>query len=454
MKKIEQKVIKFIDDNDLIQNGDKILVALSGGPDSVFLLHFLLKFERRFQIEIGALHINHNLRELDSLKDEKFCERLAAKLSVDFFSSSKNIKTFAKNNELSLEEGGRIIRYKELEKVKQKNNFTKIATAHNSNDNAETVFLNLIKGAGIKGISGIPIKRGDIIRPLLNIKKEEVLNYLHHYKIKYRSDKTNIENKFERNFLRNKIFPKLKKKLNSSLENSLFNSSQLFKNYSTLIIKLIDEAEKESVKIKGDIVIISIEKIKSLHKELLGDFFKNIIERNFYSQLTFNDFERIKNLLANQSGKKINLSNKLIAVKDRNDLVIFKDYKIKSDKTINIRIGSEAKINNKTISIKKVNVKDVKLSPDKNDEYISANVVNNNFQIRKWKAGDHFYPLGLKGSKKISDFLNDQKIPSSIKSNQLVLTNNEDIVWVLGLRIDDRYKVTKKTKKALELCLK
>ncbi len=172
MNSTEQKVIRFIQSQSLIKTGDKILIALSGGPDSVFLLYFLKKFANKFGIELGAFHLNHSLRK-SADKEQKFCQKLSEELSINFYTSKADVKSYAKKNKISVEEAGRIIRYDVLNDCAEKNNYTKIATAHNADDNAETVLLNISKGTGIKGISGIPVVRENIIRPILCLRKSE-----------------------------------------------------------------------------------------------------------------------------------------------------------------------------------------------------------------------------------------------------------------------------------------
>ncbi len=228
MKKTEQKVLRFIDEKNLIEKDDRILVALSGGPDSVFLLHFLNKYSKKFKISFAAIHINNRLRGKAASADENFCKELTKKLGVRFYSIKRNVKAFAKKLKVSTEEAGRLIRYEEFESLSAKESFTKIATAHIADDNAETVLLNLIKGTGLNGISGIPYSRGKIIRPLLVLTKEEIVQYLKFYKINYRTDLTNLQSDYERNFLRNEVVPLIKKRLNPSLENTLLKSSEVF----------------------------------------------------------------------------------------------------------------------------------------------------------------------------------------------------------------------------------
>ena len=458
---IEQKVIRFIDEKNLIDKNDRILIALSGGPDSVFLLHFLNKFKRRFKTELGALYLNHLLRGKEADKDEKFCGKICRELNVEYFSVRKNVKSYASKRKISLEEAGREIRYSVLESIALKNKYNKIATAHNSGDNAETVLLNLIKGTGIKGISGIAVKRGNIIRPIIKLNKDEIVDYLEQKKLNYRIDETNLSNDFERNFLRNEIIPLIKSKLNPSLESSVFNSSEVFKKISLRIDKEI-EFFFNSVKFskKQNLLTLFPAKLKNLDQDLLGDFLREAVKRNFLVQLSFNDVNNIILLFHSKTGKRVNLTDNLSAVKERDQIIIFPDSnqkKFYQDRKISI--NNPVRIDGKTLYINRITKDNVKLSDDKSIEYISGDRCSE-FNIRAWKEGDRFYPIGFNlpggrcGSKKVSDFLNEQKIPSIHKKKQLVLTTRNNIVWVLGLRLDDRFKLTVNTKKIYRLCLK
>ena len=461
IKDIEQKVIRFIDENNLINKNDRILVAFSGGPDSVFLLQFFNKFKRRFKIEIGALHVNHRLRGKDADKDDEFCEKICRELRIEYFSVKKNVKSFAARRKISLEEAGREIRYSVLRKAALKNNYNKIATAHNSSDNTESILLNLIKGTGIKGISGIAVKRDNIIRPIIKLSKNEILNYLEQKKLDYRIDETNFSNDYERNFIRNEIIPLIKNRLNPSLENSVFNSSEIFKKISLKIDKEI-ESFLNTVRYnkKQNILTLFPGKLENLDQGLWGDFLKEAVKRNFLVQLSFNDIKKIILLFGSRTGKRINLSDNLSAVKERNQIVIFANSEVKRFyRNRKIEINKPVRVEGKTLSINRVSKDDVQLSDDKSIEYISADKCGE-FFIRTWKEGDRFFPIGFNlpggrfGSKKISDFLNEKKISSILKKKQLVLTTRNNIVWVLGLRLDNRFKITGNTKKVYRLCLK
>lgn len=461
MEKIEQKVLNFIDWKNLLEKGDRVLVALSGGPDSVCLLHLLNKFKRRLGIEIGVVHINHMIRGKDAFLDEEFCRNLSLNLNIGFYAVRKRVRTFALKNKTSLEEAGRIVRYKEFRRISLKQGFNKIATAHNSGDNAETVLLNLIKGTGLKGISGIPSKRENIIRPVLNLSKEEILDYLDKKSLPYRIDATNFSNDYERNFLRNEIIPLIKQRLNPDVESTFFNSSEVFENAAGIIDELLTGLSNGGVSYSENELKISIDKLKGINKKLTGFFLKSVIEKKLSSQIGFGDIKKIISLTGKEAGKKEELSGSHFVLRERNELIISKAVEENKFAQVYLDEDESVNANDKILSIK--NCKEVPKkfpgSPSgmhgiKMKEYISAEKIKGRFLLREWKNGDRFIPLGLKGSKKISDFLNEQKIPSSSKRNQLVLVNNNKIVWVVGLRLDERFKITNQTKKAYELWLR
>ncbi|HUX60207.1 MAG TPA: tRNA lysidine(34) synthetase TilS [Ignavibacteriaceae bacterium] len=453
MNKIEQKVIKFIDGQKLLQKGDRVLIALSGGPDSVFLLNLLLKYKNRFKIEIGAVHINHLLRGKEASEDENFCRRLTNDFDIAFYSSRKDVKALGKKKKISVEEAGREIRYSEFERISKKYGFNKIATAHNCNDNAETVLLNLIKGAGLRGISGIPFKRGNIIRPILSLTKEEILLYLDQNKIRYRIDPSNLDSSYERNFLRNRIIPEIKEKLNPAFEETILHSSEIFKDVHQYVMSKIIKSFDSVVKYQGGELKLSIENLNAIEKEIRAEVIKLAMERYFLIQPTYTDLKKVELLSEKRVGEMEELSQNLTVMRERDAILIYRKEKPKAERVIKLDLGKSITVNGKDFSIKKAPNASPGYNSNKMKEYIAGDNIKNSFIIRKWKPGDKFYPLGMKGQKNISDFLADQKVSPSKKKDQLVLTNGNRIVWVIGLRIDDRFKITSNTKKVYELCM-
>jgi tRNA(Ile)-lysidine synthase len=454
MKKTEQKLVKFIDENKLLSQGDRVLIALSGGPDSVFLLHFLVKFQKRFNISFAALHVNHNLRGNDARADEQYCSEICSSLSVKLFVFSEDVSAYSKENKISLEEAGRVLRYKRLQETAAKENFTRIATAHNASDNAETVLLNLIKGTGISGISGIPVTRGIIIRPVLVLTKQEILEYLEENKIQFRIDKSNLSEDYERNFLRHKIIPLIKEKLNPSFEKSILFSSGIFRKYHEKMENLVKQDVNRVSGSDKDKIIIPLEMLKCRIEPELSEFVKLLLERNFQQQIQFKDISGVIKLIDKEPGSRLFLTGGLSAVRERNEIFIYAELKELALNGVKILPENEIQLGNFTFSINTCQNLPEKFPNNGLVEYISADDLDEEFFLRQWKEGDRFRPLGLKGSKKVSDFLNDRKINIIDKKNQFVLTNRGRIVWIPGLRIDERFKIKNSTKKVYKLCLK
>jgi len=454
MKSIEQKVIKFVDHFKLILKGEKILIALSGGPDSVFTLFFFNKFSRRFGISLAAAHLNHLLRGKQADKDEEFCKKICSDLGIEFFSEKYNVDEFAQQNKISIEEAARKVRYEFLLRVAKNYRFDKIITAHTMDDNAETVLMNLIKGTGLQGISGIPVQRDNIIRPILSLTKEEVLKYLDNYDIEFRIDKSNNELKYERNFIRHKIVPLIKKNLNPSVEKNIFNSSQVFKKASESLEKLKDEFTGRYVQYTKDYVTLELSGFKAENESLLGEVLREIVVNHFKKEFEFTDYIKVETLLTKPVGRKVILTSNLEVLKDREKLYIYlKQFQSKLHLT-NIKVGEEKEISEKKIYINYIDKEKVKFQNNGNHEFIAADELELNFTVRRWQAGDKFFPLGMKKHKNVSDFLLDEKIPAFVKSDQLVLLNRNQIIWIVGLRIDNRFKITEKTKKVIELWVK
>jgi tRNA(Ile)-lysidine synthase len=451
LKKSEEKVIRFIRDNDLIRSGERILIALSGGADSVFLLYFLNKFKKKYKSELAALHVNHLIRGKNADDDEKFCRGLCSKLDVKFYPVRKNVKLFASKNKMSVEEAGRTLRYKLLTETAEKYNYDKIATAHNLSDNAETLLFNLIKGTGLKGLSGIPVKRGKIIRPILSLSKSEIISYLEQNKILCRTDESNLSDDYERNFIRNNIIPLIKMKLNPAFEDAAFNTSAIIKNFYNYLTSKVDELIPEAVSFKEGVLRIDLEALKNIDETVISELIKNQTERNFSVPLAFKDVKALTGLISSAKGEKVNLLSGLIASREKDSVVVYRETE--SFTAVSLKIGENAKVNDKSLYISEAE-KSSFTSSKPGVEYITADDIDEIFTLREWKEGDRFFPIGMKGTKKVSDFLNERKIESYLKRKHLVLINRNRIVWIVGLRLDERFKITGNTNRVLKLCLK
>lgn len=452
MNRLEQKILRFISRECLISPGDSLLAALSGGPDSVFALRFLVKHTRRLNISVSAFHLNHSLRGRDSDADEAFCKKMCADLSVPLYSFKSDIKEIARIRKCSVEEAARYERYRIIDLLADEHKFSRIVTAHNSNDNAETILLNLFTGCGLHGISGIPVIRGKIIRPLLSVSKEEILEYLKENGIAFRVDKSNLSNDYRRNYLRNKIIPLLKKEFNPKLEDALFRSGRIFSQSRNVIEGITDKFIKKGVKYSHGKAFIEIGVIER-SGELFGEILRNVLHRHFGREVTFEDFNSVKELASRQAGRKINLSSNLTALRERDGIGILASNR-EEEVYIELKAGECVSIAGKLIGISETKPSAGASKNMEKSEIIEADNIDDIFILRKWKSGDKFIPLGMRGFKKISDFLTDKKTASSEKKEQLVLLNRNNIVWVCGLRIDDRYKIKDNSKRVLHLWVK
>jgi len=450
MKKIEQKAIRFINENDLIKKGEHLLISLSGGADSVFALFFLNKFRSYFDINLSAFHLNHLLRGKDADEDEQFCISLCSSLSLPIYAARKKVKQFAAKNKLSLEEAGREIRYNELEKVRRKIKADKIVTAHNLDDNSETILLNLFKGTGLKGLNGIPRKRGYIIRPFLSLEKNEITDYLKDNKISYRTDLTNFQENFIRNLIRHKILPLAKAHINPSVNSALFNLSEK-------VTQIEEELSKQNYKsicrTEDNNIVVDVKRAEELNETLFGEIVKKELRQTFFYTINTKNNRKLFRLIDNQKGTKIELGNGIEALREKDEIII---RKTKKENRIhkNIKVNSSAIIPKGKLTIRFIESIDENFpGKGKNIEYVSGDNLSDLFILRNWKNGDRFVPLGMKGFKKISDFLNDENVSASEKREILVLENKGNIIWVVGLRIDERVKISKNTKRKIKLCL-
>jgi tRNA(Ile)-lysidine synthase len=451
-KTIEQEVINFIKRHQLLDDAKKILIALSGGADSVFALHFFSKYKKKYKVEIIAVHVNHNLRGKESFRDEKFCRLLCEKHDIKFFLENVNVNSFAKKNELSIEEAARILRYKKFDEVLKKSKSDLIITAHNSDDNTESVLLNIVNGTGIDGISGISIKREKIIRPILCLSKNQITEYLQYQNIDFVYDSSNDDTNFRRNFIRKEIIPLLKN-INPSVNKSILNSSEVISNQKLLLNFFIDENFGKIVSIKNDNIFINLIELKNYPSEILGIILKRIFEEYLNLEFNYKFYLQFLELISLQTGTKYEFNKKYSAIKERNFLIISPKFKIANPEIV-LKLNSSRKIGEQTIKISKLNKIPVSLKKQKNTEIISADNLGENLILRKWKYGDRIQLLGMRGTKKVSDVLTDLKISANEKEKQLVLVNNNELIYLVGQRISEKYKVTSETKSVIKICLK
>ncbi len=442
-----QNFKSFILNERLWSANQRILVAVSGGMDSVVLCELIAQCKYAF----GIIHCNFKLRGADSDGDEIFVKLLGEKYGVTVYSKQFDTLLYKEENKLSLEEAARDLRYLYFEEIRHQHQFDKIATAHHINDNIETVLFKIIKGTGIQGLTGIPVKHGNIIRPLLFAEKQDIEKFAAENNLEYRTDSSNSDNNFDRNKIRNTIIPALKT-INPALESTLNNNIKHFNDIAIIYKEQITKKLKTISFQKADDTYLPIARFVHL-KGATTYLFEFLHPYGFNSaQIT-----QIFNTLG-ETGK-VFLSQDYRVILDTKHLILTNQKQLFNSYTVITNDIKTIRFSNYTLKLETNNyLNTVKFNTTGSVAYFDADLIQYPLTLRKWERGDYLYPLGLKrkksdkpGKKKVSDILTDAKLNILQKENTWVLLSGEKIIWVVGLRQDGRLQITDKTKNLLKI---
>ena len=420
---LKQKIERFINDKELFDINDKLVVALSGGADSVALLRILLSLG----YDCVAAHCNFHLRGDESDRDEAFVRDLCTRVSVPLEVVHFQTADYAKSNGLSIEMAARELRYSWFDNIRQKHGAAHIAVAHHKDDSVETFLLNLSRGTGINGLKGIMPKNGFIVRPLLEIDRDDILDYLNGIGQSYVTDSTNLENVYTRNKIRLDIIP-LFKQINPSFCDSVSETASRLADVAA-IYKSAILSSMERVMISSH--SLSIEK-------LLNEVAPQAILFEWLSPFGFNasQIKDIERSLKSTSGKMF-YSNNWTLLRDRDCLFLKEKVADESTYKLNVRT---------------FNVDPGFIVPKCRERaYLDAGKLRGELNLRKWQSGDKFVPYGMKGFKKVRDYLRDRKFSLFEKENVMVVTSGSEIVWLVNERTDNRFCVDAETKIVIEV---
>lgn len=429
--------------NALFNKADTLLVAFSGGVDSVVLSDLLHKAGYQFDLA----HCNFQLRGTEANDDTEFCKSFADSIQSTCHVTYFNTKEFALKNKLSIQMAARDLRYTWFKELIEKHHYTYILTAHHANDNIETLFVNLIRGTGIKGLQGIPEKQNNIIRPLLFATKDAIKQYALKNELSFREDSSNQEVKYKRNFIRHQIVPELKK-LNPALEETINTSIHFFKQSSEIVTQFADLKFKEICKEENNQLLIDIKLLlNEKQKETL--LFEWLYPKNFKTS----QIQQLCEVLVSDKhiGKQFSSDVHQLVI-DRKYIIIQAIEKEISEKEF--VINSISDIKHLPIKLSFEETTQSEFSKNKNEITIVYSENLFPLTLRRWKRGDKFKPFGLNGFKKLSDYFKDIKLSLFEKENIWILENKEHIIWVVGHRLDDRCKVVEGTEKVLKIILK
>ena len=428
---------------NLIENNDIIVVGFSGGPDSVFLVEMLKKLQCFFNFKIYLVHINHLLRGEDADSDENFSFEYAKKNNLEIFIKRIPVKEIAKEIGKTLEEVGREERYKFFSEIYEKVGATKIATAHNKDDQIETFLFRLTRGTSLQGLEGIKIKNNNVIRPISEIYKKDILEYLNKNEIQYKIDKTNFENEFTRNSIRLDLIPFIEERYNIKFKDKIFSLiEEIRENNQNNFLNLSDYTDSENR--------IILEKIKLLsnfdRKNLLSLFLnkKNI-------EVNRNKIDEISSLIKSNGTKKIDLDKTYRIVKDYTHLYIEdkKESCVINGNVTQVKIPSEQIFDNFKITVSIVENLDI---PKQKNQYLLDAIYNDIIEVRYRKEGDRIF-LDEKHSKKIKEIFIDQKIPKDIRDKLPIFLYNNTIFWIYNVKKAYIPKINKNESKLIKVLI-
>ncbi len=447
----------------------EIVVAVSGGVDSLVLLDMLMCISRQTTSEaqgkrslsIAVVHFNHRLRGVESEQDANFVRETCKRYDIPCYIAWADVGRFAEIQSMSLEQAGRELRYKFLEFVAYKRRADAVLTAHTLNDSVETVLMNMLRGSGLTGLSGIPAQRafGDhtkLVRPLLSMKKAEIQEYAALRGLSWREDSSNSQSVFRRNKIRNELLPLLEREYSSGIVDVLNRTSQIILGADELVRETVERilpsllVEEEFQPYIG----LNITALRVQKRFLQSELVRHTVQRRFGLTLSFDAVDRILALVEAEVGTKADVMRGFVALRDRTMIVLAPAPGVYN---LNVRVekNNHYDFGGWRIFLEEIDRKNVKFTADPAVEFINTDILPYRMTLRTWQPGDVFTPLGMKGTMKVSDYLTNSKISFFNRQNVLVLVaampEGEQIVWLCGLRMSEQFRLPNDAPKALRL---
>ncbi len=467
-KTLEERALSFIRENNLVKPGEVLLAGVSGGPDSTCLILILNELKDKLGIKLHVAHLNHGLRGAEAEADAQFVANLAAKLGLPVTIERQDVKAYERARQMSLEEAAREVRYTFFAELALRIGATKVAVGHTLNDHTETVLMHLVRGSGTRGLTGLRPsnlwrsqgKSITVIRPLLEISREETEDYCRNCGLTPRTDTTNLSLSTLRNRLRLELLPLLRQ-YNPEIKEALSRTAKIASDDIALIDEKTSEVASEVAQKTGDAVILNREKLSKLPQALKRSLLRWAIEELIgdVREIELTHIEDIMDVLRKPAGKSINLPRGLTFTNEYGRHILSKDASALSpypplEGEFPIKIPGETVIPGWRIKAELVSrekVKDTGITDDPSIAYLDADKVGMTLVVRSRRRGDRFQPLGMSEMKKVGEFMIDAKVSRQMRRGVPIVVSPSQTIWLVGLRIDERVKVSEKTKRILRL---
>jgi len=439
----------------MVSSGDKVIAGVSGGPDSICLLHILNRLRKEMGLSLHITHINHGIRKREGKKEEEFVRSIAERMALPITIEHLNVVAYAKRKRLTIEEAGRNMRYRAFESLATRLGASKVALGHTASDQVETVLMHLLRGSGSQGLSGIPpvrsLGRTVIIRPLIEVNREEILDYLKKNNLSFCVDSSNRRTEYFRNKVRLRLLPILRKNYNKDIDDALLRLSEILKEENAYWEKIVERAFSKVASFYSGKILVDFKKLLRYNVVIQ----RRVLYRLFGGLVSLRQIEAIRSLATGSSqGKRIYLGKRLGVRKEGNFLIFssLPSQKLK-EFVYPVRVPGKNEISELGLSVNtRIVNSNYVLRKEANFAYFDVDRIGlNGLILRNRREGDRFRPFGLKGTKKLSDFFIDNKVPRHLRERIPLLVEGEDILWVVGLRRAEKARITQDTKRILEV---
>lgn len=459
------EVKRFIFANNMIEDGETVVVAVSGGPDSLALLYMLSSLREELNFTLHVAHLDHKFRGVESAKDALFVKEHARKLGLAITLEEIDVPRLAKEGKLSDETAARRARYEFYDRVAADVGAAKIALGHNADDQAETVLMRLLRGSGSHGLSGIPrLRDGKYIRPLLSTTRSEIESFLADLNLSPRQDASNEKPIYRRNKIRLELLPLLESEYNPSIKRVLNRTAEILRSENDFLDKLARENLNDClINRQDELIDIDIAKLRehdiALQRRILRHSIADVIGDG--RDIGFEHIESILPLISsNQPNSSLSLPHNLDITKSYGRLAICKTFCADESATFEYELNFPEGCAYRRTTLPELNATiEIEFNPDAEINHANRlqemfdgdKIVHPRLQIRKRRDGDRFQPLGMRGTKKLKDFFIDEKVPLKLRDRIPILVNGDEILWVVGYRISDKFKITSSTAKRLKV---